>query len=82
MKHFNWRPKKSNRPAAGLVTLASGRLTNEDIFNLRKLTEAQGGTFVGYSRMAGGDVVNRYGMQPGSNLGNLGKGSVDRCGCL
>ena len=26
--------------------------------------------------MAGGDAVNRYGLQPGSNLGNLGKGSV------
>jgi NADH-quinone oxidoreductase subunit G len=58
------------------VTIASGRLTNEDIFNLRALTEKQGGTFVGYSRMAGGDLVNRYGMAPGSNLGNLGKGSV------
>jgi NADH-quinone oxidoreductase subunit G len=60
----------------GLVTIASGRLSNEDLFNLRKLTEAQGGLFIGYSRMAGGDVVNRYGMQPGNNLGNLGKGSV------
>ncbi len=61
---------------SGLVTLASGRLTNEDIFNLRKLTEAQGGTFIGYSRMAGGHVVNRFGMPPGSNLANLGKGST------
>ena len=67
---------KLKEAGSGLVTLASGRLSNEDLFNLRKLTEAQGGLFVGYSRMAGGDVVNRYGMQPGSNLGSLGKGSI------
>ncbi len=61
---------------SGLVTLASGRLTNEDLFNLRKLTEAQGGIFIGYSRMSGGDIVNRYGLPPGSNLGDLGKGTL------
>lgn len=61
---------------SSLVTIAGGRLTNEDIYNLRKLTEAFGGTFVGYSRMAGGDLVNRYGMSSGSNLGSLGKGSM------
>ncbi len=67
---------KIKAAGSSLVTLVSGRLTNEDLFNLRKLTESQGGKFIGYSRMAGGDVVNRYGMQPGSNLGNLGKGST------
>ncbi|NMB54515.1 MAG: NADH-quinone oxidoreductase subunit NuoG [Leptolinea sp.] len=64
------------KAGSGLVTLAGGRLTNEDIFNLRRLTEAQGGTFIGYSRMGGGEIVNRYGLLPGSNLGSLGKGSV------
>ena len=68
--------EKIKQAGTSLVTLASGRLTNEDIFTLRKLTEAQGGTFVGYSRMAGGDLVNQFGMAPGSNLGSLGKGSV------
>jgi NADH-quinone oxidoreductase subunit G len=67
---------KIKQAGSSLVTIASGRLTNEDIFNLRKLTEAQGGTFVGYSRMSGGDMVNRFGMAPGSNLGSLGKGSI------
>ncbi|MEI8131246.1 MAG: NADH-quinone oxidoreductase subunit NuoG [Leptolinea sp.] len=67
---------KIKQAGSSLVTIASGRLTNEDIFNLRKLTEVQGGTFVGYSRMAGGDLVNHFGMTSGSNLGNLGKGSV------
>jgi NADH-quinone oxidoreductase subunit G len=67
---------KIKQAGTSLVTLASGRLTNEDIFTLRKLTEAQGGTFVGYSRMAGGDLVNQFGMAPGNNLGSLGKGSI------
>jgi len=68
--------EKIKQAGSGLVTLASGRLTNEDIYNLRKLTETQGGTFIGYSRMAGGEIVNRFGMLPGSNLGDLGKDSV------
>jgi NADH-quinone oxidoreductase subunit G len=73
---INMAAAKLKEAGSGLVTIASGRLSNEDLFNLRKLTEAQGGLFIGYSRMAGGDVVNRYGMMPGSNLGSLGKGSV------
>jgi NADH-quinone oxidoreductase subunit G len=73
---LNFAAGKLKEAGSGLVTLASGRLSNEDLYNLRKLTESQGGLFIGYSRMAGGDVVNRYGMQPGSNLGSLGKGSV------
>jgi len=73
---LNLAAEKIKQAGTSLVTVASGRLTNEDIFNLRELTEKQGGTFVGYSRMAGGDLVNRYGMAPGSNLGDLGKGSV------
>jgi NADH-quinone oxidoreductase subunit G len=73
---FTAAADKLKQAGSSLVTLASGRLTNEDLYNLRKLTEAQGGTFIGYSRMSGGDVVNRYGMPPGSNLGQLGKGSL------
>lgn len=68
--------EKIKQAGNGLVTLASGRLTNEDLFNLRKMTASRGGTFIGYSRMAGGEVVNRYGMPPGSNLGSLGKSSL------
>ncbi len=67
---------KIKEAGTGLITLASGRLSNEDLYNLRGLTDAQGGKFIAYSRMAGGDIVNRFGMQPGSNLANLGKGSI------
>jgi NADH-quinone oxidoreductase subunit G len=73
---LNLAAEKIKQAGSSLVTIASGRLTNEDIFNLRKLTEGQDGTFVGYSRMAGGDLVNHFGMAQGSNLGSLGKGSV------
>ncbi len=61
---------------ASLVTLAGGRLSNEDLFNLRKLTDALDGQAVLYSDMAGGDLVSQFGMAPGSNLGDLGKGSL------
>jgi NADH-quinone oxidoreductase subunit G len=58
----------------GLVTLAGGRLANEDLFNLKQLTAALGGKAVLQSPMGGGDLVARYGLSDGSNLGSLGKG--------
>lgn len=64
--------------AAGreLVALAGGRLANEDLFNLRELTQALGGQPVLYSHMAGGDLVARMGLPPGSDIAALGKGAV------
>src|SRR5690606_10124496 len=40
-----------------LVTLAGGRLTNEDLFNYQQLTQSQNGKAVLYSQMAGGDLT-------------------------
>lgn len=60
----------------GLLALAGGRLSNEDLFNLRQLTAAQGGSAVLYSDMAGGDLTAQVGLAPGSNLGELGKGDA------
>jgi NADH-quinone oxidoreductase subunit G len=54
------------------VTLAGGRLANEDLFNLAQL----GGKPVLYSFMSGGDLTARYGLVPGSNIGEIGKGSA------
>ncbi len=54
------------------VTLAGGRLANEDLFNLAQL----GGKPILYSFMGGGDLAQRYGLAPGSNFGELGKGSA------
>ncbi len=64
------------KAGSSLVTLAGGRLTNEDLFNLRELTHAQGGQAFLYSNMAGGDLVARFTPPAGSNLKNLGKGAV------
>jgi NADH-quinone oxidoreductase subunit G len=54
----------------------SGRLPNEDLYNLRKLTEALGGQTALYTHMAGGDLVAKYGLGEGSNLADLGKGDL------
>lgn len=59
-----------------LVALGSGRLSNEDLFNFHELASSQGGRAVLYGTMGGGDLVARYGLGEGSNLGSMGKGSA------
>jgi NADH-quinone oxidoreductase subunit G len=61
---------------ADLVTLAGGRLSNESLFNLKQLTDAQGGMPVLYTHMAGGDLVTQMGVGQGTNFADMGKGSV------
>ena len=56
-----------------LLTLAGGRLSNEDLFNLRELTLAKNGQTVLYSDMAGGDLTASFGLAPGSNFSSMGK---------
>ncbi|MEW6179069.1 MAG: NADH-quinone oxidoreductase subunit NuoG [Chloroflexota bacterium] len=60
------------RASSKLLTLAGGRLSNEDLFNLRELTLAHNGQTVLYSDMAGGDLTASYGLAPGSNFGSMG----------
>ena len=57
----------------GLLTLAGGRLANEDLFNLRKFTLALGGKTALYSYMAGGELTTQIGFTPGTNFGDMGK---------
>jgi len=59
-----------------LVTLASGRLSNEDLFNLRSTTEHIGGKTALYSEMAGGDLVAQVGVGQGTNFSGLGPEST------
>ncbi len=59
-----------------LLTLASGRLSNEDLFNLSELTAGLGGKSALYTTMAGGDLVAQLGVGNGTNLSDLGKGVV------
>ena len=58
------------------VSLGSGRLSNEDLFNLRKLSDHLGGEALLYSEMAGGDLVAQVGVGKGTNFTNLGAGST------
>jgi NADH-quinone oxidoreductase subunit G len=59
-----------------LLTLASGRLSNEDLFNLNELTNSMGGKTALYTHMAGGELVAQLGMAKGTNLSDLTAGSV------
>lgn len=61
---------------SNLLTLVSGRLSNEDLYNIRKLTDSLNGKSALYTHMGGGDVVAQVGMGKGSNLANLGSGDV------
>ncbi|MCS7248585.1 MAG: NADH-quinone oxidoreductase subunit NuoG [Anaerolineales bacterium] len=60
----------------GLLTLASGRLSNEDLFNLRKLSEGLGGKIALYTQMSGGEQVMQVGLAKESNLAELGQGDA------
>ncbi len=62
--------------AGGLVTLAGGRLSNEDLFHLRQLNDHFNGRAILQTAMGGGDVVSRYGLQGDTNFKNMGKGSA------
>lgn len=59
-----------------LVTLAGGRLTNEDLFNLQQLNQSQNGKAVLYSQMAGGDLTAQIGLGKDSNFSDMGKGTA------
>ncbi|MEN6523858.1 MAG: molybdopterin-dependent oxidoreductase, partial [Anaerolineaceae bacterium] len=62
--------------SVGMLTIAGGRLSNEDLFNLAVLTRERAGTAVLYTDMAGGDIVEKVGFSQGSNLAELGKGDT------
>jgi len=54
------------------VVLASGRLSNEDLFNLKSLADQVGGKAVLYSNMGGGDLTSLVGVGAGTNFGEMG----------
>lgn len=58
------------------VVLASGRLANEDLFNLKSLADHAGGTALLYSDMGGGELTQLVGVGAGTNIGNMGKGDA------
>lgn len=62
-----------NKNKKDFVVLASGRLSNEDLFNLKSLADTVGGKAILYSDMGGGDVTKLVGVGAGTNIGKLGK---------
>lgn len=68
--------RKFSEAGKDLVVLASGRLANEDLFNLKLLAEGAGGQAMFYSEMGGGEWTTLLGMTPGTNLAALGKGDA------
>jgi NADH-quinone oxidoreductase subunit G len=58
------------------VVLASGRLSNEDLYNLKTLADGLGGQAVLYTDIGGGDLTMQVGVGAGTNLGTLGKGDT------
>src|SRR5687768_13838764 len=55
------------------VILASGRLANEDLFNLKLLADLAGGQAYLYSHMGGGELTTLVGVGAGTNFGTMGK---------
>lgn len=60
----------------GLIGLAGGRASNEDLFNFRLLVEALGGKAVLDESMAGGDWARAMGIGSQGDLGSLGVGDA------
>lgn len=56
--------------------LASGRLSNEDLYALKRFAEALNVPAYLYTSMGGGEWVRRYGLRAGSDLGHLGAGDT------
>ncbi len=61
---------------AKLLIVASGRLSNEDLSNLKSLAGQVGAKAALYSDMAGGDLTTLLGVGQGTNLGQMGPGTT------
>ncbi len=73
---FSYIAENFKDAGQSLLTLASGRLSNEDLFNLSELTSGLGGKSALYTDMAGGDLVAQVGVSKGTNLSDLGTNTV------
>jgi NADH-quinone oxidoreductase subunit G len=68
--------RRFTEAGSDLLTIASGRISNEDLFNLRSLSDQLGGSTVLYSEMTGGDLVTQVGVGQGTNISDLGPEST------
>ena len=60
----------------GFVILASGKLANEDLFNLKLLADQAGGKAYLYSHMGAGDLTTQVGVGADTNFGAMGTGTT------
>ena len=68
--------KQVESKQGGVVVLASGRLSNEDLFNLKQLADGLGGEALLYTHMGGGEWTTAYGVAAGTNFADMGKGTT------
>ncbi len=66
--------EKAKGAGSGFMTLAGGRLSNEDLFNLRQLNPT--GANLLYTYMGGGDLIDQVGVGQGTNFSDMGKGTA------
>ncbi len=67
---------KFKAAGAGLAALVGDRLSNEDLYAIRKAVTALGGKVELNSQMGGGDLAQLVGVGAGTNLAEMGKGTA------
>ena len=68
--------EKLGKAGKDTVVLASGRLANEDLFNLKSLADGLSGAAVLYTDMGGGNLVTQVGVGRGTNFSDMGQGDA------
>jgi NADH-quinone oxidoreductase subunit G len=67
---------KLNDAKQDTLVLAGGRLSNEDLFNLKQLADGLGGKALLYTSMGGGAFTTANGLTAGSNFADMGEGTT------
>jgi NADH-quinone oxidoreductase subunit G len=60
----------------GFVVLAGGRLSNEDLYNLKQLADGLGGEVLLDTHMGGGELTASFGVPAGTNFSAMGPGTT------
>lgn len=68
--------ERFSQAGSNLLTVAGGRLSNEDLFTLKEFSELTGSQAALYTNLAGGELTRSVGLPPESNLGSLGRGDA------
>ncbi|MEP7359476.1 MAG: molybdopterin-dependent oxidoreductase, partial [Anaerolineales bacterium] len=75
-KALSLAAEKLKAAGSGLAALVGDKLSNEDLYAVRKVAQAQGGQVELNSSMGGGELVQLLGVGAGSNFGAMGKGTA------